>query len=124
MPNEVQKTIDLILTNCENTFAYLDDKLIVTKRSKSTFQQLMYMVLSRLNLKKLAISLEKGKFACEQVECLGYKISNEGALPGTRKTEAISKLSSPKMFKQRKSFLRSRQHLTRLIETSQKQHAH
>ena len=54
MPNEVQKTIDLILINCENTFAYLDDILIVTKGSKSTFQQLMYMVLSRLKFKKVS----------------------------------------------------------------------
>ena len=33
MPAEFQKAIDLILTNCTNTIAYLDDILIVTKGS-------------------------------------------------------------------------------------------
>ena len=33
MPAEFQEAIDLILTNCKNTFAYLDDILIITKGS-------------------------------------------------------------------------------------------
>ena len=33
MPAQLQKAIYLTLTNCENTFAYLDDMLIVTKDS-------------------------------------------------------------------------------------------
>ena len=31
MPSEFQKAIDLTLTNCSNTYAYLDDILIATK---------------------------------------------------------------------------------------------
>ena len=34
MPAEFQNAINLTLTNCENTFAYLDDIQIVTKGSK------------------------------------------------------------------------------------------
>ena len=33
MPAEIQKAIDLTLTNCKNTYAYLDDKLMVIKGS-------------------------------------------------------------------------------------------
>ena len=38
MPAEFQKTIDLNLTNCTNSYAYLDDILIVTKGSTELHQ--------------------------------------------------------------------------------------
>ena len=38
MPAEFQKAIDLTLTNCTNTYAYLNDILIVTKGSTELHQ--------------------------------------------------------------------------------------
>ena len=46
MPTELQKAIDLTLTNRKNTFAFLDNILIVTKGKK----------LDKLDLENLAIS--------------------------------------------------------------------
>ena len=115
MPAEFQKAIDLILTNCTNTYAYLDDILIVTKGSTELHQQKLKVVLDRLDEKNFAISLEKFKFACKQIDWLGFNINSEGTTPLIKKTEAIEKLSAPKTFKQLKSFMESIHHLTRYI---------
>ena len=102
MPAEFQKAIDLTLTNCKNTYAYLDDLLIVSKKvHKNTLQK----VIQKLDEKNLAFSIEKCKFACKEVERLGYSINSEGTTPLIRKTEAIGKLAPPKTFKQLKSFM-------------------
>ena len=79
MPAEFQKTIDLTLKNCSNTYAYLDDILIVTKGSIDIHKQKLQTILETLDGENLAISLGIRKFACRQVKWLGYTINNEGA---------------------------------------------
>ena len=115
MPAEFQKAVDLTLTNCNNTFAYLDDILIVTKGTIETRRQKLQTVLRKLDEENLAISLEKCKFACEQVEWLGFNINSEGTKPLVKKTEAIERLLPPKTFKQLKSFMGSIHHFKRYI---------
>ena len=118
MPEEFQKALDLTLTNCENTFAYLDDILIVTKGSKATNKKLFYKVLEKLNDENLGISLEKCNFAREQIVCLGYNISSEGATPLPQKTGEKLKISSSKISKQ-VNFHGSFQTLPNLAEISE-----
>ena len=115
MPAEFQKAVYLTLTNCNDTYAYLDDILVVTKGTLETHRQKLQTVQTKLDEENLAISLDKCKFACKQVEWLGYIINSEGTKPFTQKTEAIEKLSPPKTFKQLKSFMGSIHHLTRYI---------
>ena len=98
MPAEFQNAIDLTLTNCTNTYAYLDDILIVTKRSLDLHKKKLQTVLKKLDEENLAISLDKCKFACKQVEWLGCNINSEGTKPLMRKTEAIEKLSPLKFY--------------------------
>ena len=118
MPAEFQKAIDLTLSNFLNTYAYLDDIVIVTKGSDDIHKQKHQTILEKLDGENLAISLEKCKFACKQVEWLGYIINSEGTTPLIRKTEANEKLSPPKLFKQLKSFMGSIHHLTKYIPNS------
>ena len=105
-----KKAVDLTLTICNNTNAYLDDILIVTKGTLETHRQKLQTVLRKRNEINLAISLDKCKFACKQVEWLGYTINSEGTKPLIKKTEAIEKLSPPNTFKQLKSFMGSIHH--------------
>ena len=105
MPAEFQKALDLILTNCKNTYAYLDDIPIVTKGTIETHRQKLQTVLTKLDEEDLTISLEKCKFACKQVEWLGFTINSEETKPLIKKTEAIEKLSPPKTLKQLKNFM-------------------
>ena len=115
MPAEFQKAIDLTVTNCKNTYAYLDDILIITKVSIEKHKKTLETVLHRLDEENLAISLNKCKFACEQIELLGFHIDSEGTTPLSRKTDAIEKFPPPETFKQLKSFKGSIHHLTRYI---------
>ena len=57
MPAEFQKAVDLTLTNSTNTYAYLDDILIVTKGSTELHQQKLKAVLDKLDEENLAIHL-------------------------------------------------------------------
>ena len=114
LPAEFQKAIDITLTNCSNTYAYLDDIVIVTKMSVDIHKQKLQTIPEKLDFEILAIFLDKCKFTCKQVERLGYTINNEGITPLIRKTEAIEK-SPPKTFKQLKSFMGSIHHLTRYV---------
>ena len=107
--------MNLTLTNCNNTYAYLDDILIVTKGTIETHRQKLQTVLTKLDEENLAISLDKCKFACKQVEWLGFTINSEGTKPLIQKTEAIEKLSRLKTFKQLKSFMGSIHYLTKYI---------
>ena len=99
MPTEFPKAVDLTLTNCNNTYAYLDDILIVTIGTLETHRQKLQTVLTKLDEENLAISLDKCRIACKQVEWLGYTINSEGTKPLIKKTEAIEKLLPPKPFK-------------------------
>ena len=72
MPVEFKKAVDLTLTNCTNTYAHLDDILIVTKGSTELHQQKLKAVSDKLDEENLAISLE---FACKQIEWLGFNIN-------------------------------------------------
>ena len=69
----------------------------------------------KLDEEKLAISLDKCKFSCKQVEWLGFSVNSEGTKPLVKKTEAIEKLSPPKIFEQQKFFMGSIHHLIRYI---------
>ena len=107
-----QLAIDLTLTNCKNTFAYLDDILIITKGSVEKHKETLEKVLHRLDDENLAISLDKCKFACKQIKWLRFHIDTEETTLLLRKIDAIEKLSPPEMFKQLKSFMGSIHHLT------------
>ena len=55
----------------------------------------------------MVISLNKFKIGCKEVEWLGFVINEFGTTPMRKKTEAITKLQHPKIFKQPKSFMGS-----------------
>ena len=67
MPAEFQKAVDSTLTNCSNTYAYLDDNLTVTKGTIETYRKKLQTVLTKLDEENLAISLDKCKFACKHL---------------------------------------------------------
>ena len=85
------------------------------KRNDRDTSPKLQTVLTKLDEENLAISFDKYKFACKQVEWLGFTINSEGTKPLIKKTEAIEKLLPPKTFKQLKRFMGSIHHLTRYI---------
>ena len=63
----------------------------------------------------MAISLDKSKFRCKQVEWLGCVINEYGTIPMQKKTGAVVQLCHPKTFKQLKRFMGSIHHLNKFI---------
>ena len=56
MPVEFQKAVELTLTNCNNTYTYLDDILTVKKGTIETHRQKIQTVLTKLDEENLAFS--------------------------------------------------------------------
>ena len=71
MPTEFQKAIDLTLIKCTNTYAYLDDILILRKESFELHKQKHQAVLTTLDEESLVIKFE----------WLRYTINSEGMKP-------------------------------------------
>ena len=115
MPAEFQKAIDLTLNNEMDTFAFLDDILIISHGTKEDHMNKLKRILDKLDAENMAKSLEKSKFGCKQVEWLGYVIDEYDTVPMQKKTDAIVQLNHPKTFKQFKSFMGSIHLLNKFI---------
>ena len=90
MPTEFQKAIELTLPNCKNTYAYLEDILIITKGSVEKHKGTLEKLLHKLDEKNLAISLDKSKFVCKQIEWREFHIDSE-RLPPYQEKQTLSK---------------------------------
>ena len=115
MPAEFQKAIDLTLNNKKDTFAFLDDILIISHGTKEQHIEKLTKSLNKLDDEKMAISVDKGKFGCKEVGWLGFVINEYGTTPMQKKTDAIINLSYPKTFKRLKTFMGSIHDLNKFI---------
>ena len=115
MPATFQKTIDKTLEGIPSKFAFLDDILIITKGTVKEHEQELDKKLQKLDEEGLAIGQQKGEFAKNKIEWLGFTITPSGITPMVTKIEAIMKLENPKTLKQLRSFLGSVHHLTTII---------
>ena len=115
MPAEFQKAINLTLNNKKDTFAFLDDILIISHGTKEQHIDKLKRVLDKLDQENMDIYVNKCKFCCKEVEWLGFVINEYGTIPMHKKTDAITKLHHPTTFKQLKSFMGSVHHLNKFI---------
>ena len=68
MPAEFQKAIDPTLNKERDIFAFLDDILIISHGTKEDHMNKLKRIVDKLDAENKAISLEKSKLECEQVE--------------------------------------------------------
>ena len=115
MPAEFQKAMDRTLNIAKNTFCFLDDIMIVSKRAKSEHEKLVIDVLKKLDDENLALKLCKCEFFRNELNWLDHKLTAGGITPKVTKTEAILNLQHPKALKQLRSFLGSINHLSKFI---------
>ena len=109
---ENQKAIDLTLTNCKNTFVFLDDIRVVTKGKKADHQLALKTVPDKLTEENVATSVPNCNFSCKQVEWLVFTVNAEGTRRLIKKTYGIENLKHPKTYKLLKSFTGSIHYLT------------
>ena len=61
IPAEFQKAIDLTLNKEKDTFAFLDDTLIISHGTKDDHMNKLKRILDKLDAENMAISLDKSK---------------------------------------------------------------
>ena len=105
----------LVLRTCQQTFCFLDDILIVSKGSEQEHEKFIMNVLEKLDRENLALKLSKCEFFQNEVNWLRHKLSLNALPPKITKTEAILKLSPPKLLKQLRSFMGSINQLAKFI---------
>ena len=107
--------MDHTLNDAKNTFCFLDDILIVSRREEIEHEKLVLDVLKKLDDENLALKLTKCEFFQTEVNWLGHKLTPSGITRKVTKTEAILNLQHPKSLKQLRSFMSSINHSSEFI---------
>ena len=105
MPTEFQRIMDLTLAGITNTFAFIDDILIVTHGTEEEHITKVKEVLKRLDNANINLRLDKCTFAAMNIEWVGYNLSQQGVAPINNKVQGISERLRPTNLKQLRSFL-------------------
>jgi hypothetical protein len=104
-PDIFQSKINQLMDRLDYVQAYLDDILIVTKKTYEDHLSKLDTVLQKLHAENLKVNIEKSTFATTLFEYLGYHIMTSSICPLTSKVEAIQQLEAPKTLKQLRSLL-------------------
>ena len=115
MPTEFQKAMDTELANIPNTYVFLDDILVVTKGSKENHYKVVETVLTKLNKANVRLKWEKCNLAQNEIEWLGYKLTQNGISPINTKIQAITQKLRPENLKELRSYLRAVNQMNRFI---------
>ena len=86
------------------TTVYVDD-LLITSISWEEHCHRIEHVLRKLSENHITLKLEKSKFIADEVQFLGFNLSERGITPSQDKIEAIQQFPTPKNKKQLQSFL-------------------
>ncbi|KAI5737937.1 hypothetical protein M8J77_000914 [Diaphorina citri] len=100
----LQRFLNSITNDLPFVFVYIDDFLV---SSRSTEEHISHLeqLFARLSEYGLSINVSKSKFALEQVQFLGYKISADGISPSEDKVKVISTYPKPKTIGELKRYL-------------------
>ncbi len=85
---------------------YMDDFLIITRRTLDKHLQQMETVLTRLRDAGIKVDAAKSLFCAHEIEYLGYILTREGIKPQPKKVQAILALNPPNNIKELRHFLR------------------
>ena len=105
LTTEFQRIMDLTLAGITNTFAFIDDILIVTHGTEEEHITKVKEVLKRLDHANINLRLDKCTFAAKNIEWVGYNLSQQGVAPINSKVQGISERLRPTILKQLRSFL-------------------
>jgi len=83
----------------------LQDLLVLSSSTLDDHLDKLEQVLQKLQEAGLKVNASKSFFAREELEYLGYWITQEGIKPLNKKVEAINNLAAPKIQKQLRRFI-------------------
>ena len=107
--------MDCTLQGLEGVICFLDDILIVMKRTIQEHNELVEKVMQRLDAECWALKLSKCEFSVNQLTWLGYDINEDGYSTKFSEIDAIQSLKPPRTLKQLRSFKGTLNHLQRFI---------
>ena len=90
-PDVFQEKMNKLFAGFEYVQEYIDNLLIVTKRSFKDHLKNLDTVLEKFETAGIKINATKSNFAAHKLEYLGYWISQDGIQPLSSKVEAIKK---------------------------------
>ncbi|PAA86625.1 hypothetical protein BOX15_Mlig009479g2 [Macrostomum lignano] len=103
-PSLMCRLVALLTADSPNLIAYLDDVLLIAKDFNGMLGELRHF-LAKLRHHGLRISLRKCTFAKNEVQYLGFQVSEHGIRPAPALVEKIKNFPEPKTPKQLQSFL-------------------
>ena len=105
MPTEFQKVMDLLLARFREVFVFIDDILIVTKGTKQEHLDKVREILKVIDDAELQLKVGKCNFEKQEIEWLGFKLTNSGILPINSKVQGITEKLRPTNLNELRSFL-------------------
>ena len=97
--------MDLTLANINSVFVYIDDILIVTKRTKQQHVYKVREVMRILDDANLQLKVGKCIITQDSIEWLGFKLTRTGISPIITKSQGISERLRSTNLKQLRLFL-------------------
>ena len=123
MHAEFQKAMDYTLIVLKNTYRFLDDILIISKRLEKEHKQFVLNCLQLLDEENLRINLPNCHFSKLETHWLGYHIPKSGFSPLESKTSAILALEAPKTLKKLRFNLGSVHYISKFTNLAQVSHS-
>jgi hypothetical protein len=102
--NIFQAQIMDLMASLEFLQAYMEDLLIITRRTLDKHLQKMETMLTRLRDAGLKVNAAKSTFCAHEIENLGYILTREGIKPQSKKVQAILALNLPNNVKELRHF--------------------
>jgi hypothetical protein len=93
-----------LMASLEFVQAYMDDLLIITRRTPDKHLQKMETMLTRLRDARLKVNAAKSLFCAHEIEYLGYILTREGIKPQPKIVQAILALNLPNNIKEIRHF--------------------
>ena len=93
-PASFQRLMEAVLRNINNVLVYIDDLLVHTA-THDDHLQVLEKVFERLHANHLKVNLEKCVFGNQEVSYLGFRLTEQGILPGSDKLKAVKTTPPP-----------------------------
>jgi hypothetical protein len=93
------------MASLEFVRVYMDDLLIITRKTLDKHLKKMETVLIRLRDVGIKVNAAKSSFCAHEIEYLGYILTREGIKPQPKKVQVILVLNLPNNVKELRHFL-------------------
>ena len=104
-PDIFQEKMSGLMQSLEYVKTYIDDTLVITKDTFVDHLKKLEQVLIRLRDAGLRVNIDKSFFAEDEIEYLGYILTQQGIKPQAKKVSAIIALLPPKNVRELRRFL-------------------